>query len=163
MITQDRLKELVSYSKSSGEFAWKNQRGKNKAGTRAGSDNSNGYRYIKLDQKQYREHRLVWLYVCGSHPENQIDHINGIKDDNRIANLRAVDVIGNHRNMPISKNNKSGFIGVSWYKRDSAWQAGIKIKGKQISLGRFENLSDAVRVRISAEIEYSFHINHGAR
>lgn len=108
-------------------------------------------------------HRIIWLLAYGELPKNQIDHINGIPDDNRLDNLRSVSHRQNALNQKIPKSNTSGVMGVSWAKDCSRWIAGIRIKGKRKHLGSFDNLFDAVCARRSAEIKEGFHINHGKR
>ena len=88
MITQEELKELLDYNPETGLFTW-NVYNNIKNKTTAGTFND-GYIQIKIKQKIYQAHRLAWLYVYGEWPKGQIDHINGIRDDNRIENLRDV-------------------------------------------------------------------------
>lgn len=104
---------------------------------------------------------MAWLYIYGEFPDGEIDHINGNKADNRICNLRCVDHFTNMKNYPLPRNNKSGIIGVSWYKALSKWEAKIQHDGKSIHLGYFDDLDDAAKARKAAEEKYSFHANHG--
>ena len=127
----------------------------------AGSVDHYGYRVIKIKGKIYKTHRLIWLYVHGKFPDNHIDHVNGIKDDNRIENLRDVSRQENLRNAAKYKNNTSGHLGVSWNTRSDKWNAQIKVDGKNKHLGFFNILEDAVEARKLASIEHDFHENHG--
>jgi len=78
MITQAGLKELLNYNPETGDFAWV------KSKKPAGGISSYGYRRIIIDGKEHKAHRLAWLYTHGVFPEDQIDHINGVRHDNRI-------------------------------------------------------------------------------
>ena len=120
-----------------------------------------GYGGITINGKRYLTHRVCWAVYYGKWPEGQIDHIKGIKTDNRISQLRDVSCQDNRRNMPKPINNKSGVVGVSWFKRDSKWQAGIMIDGKSKYLGAFTDKQDAINARKAAEVKYGFHKNHG--
>lgn len=165
MITQKRLKEVFRYSEESGFLSWRFRRGGVKAGRIAGCPNAAGYIQVTVDGKNYRAHRLIWLYVYGEFPEDQIDHINGIKDDNRIENLRAVTAQENHLNLRRRINNSSGFTGVYWNRKNIRWGAVIGIKGMPVHLGSFnpdfEGKMMALAARKNAEEEYGFHENHG--
>jgi hypothetical protein len=103
------------------------------------------------------------LLTYGSWPEDQIDHINGNGLDNRLENLRAVSNGENLRNQKIPKNNTSGTIGVSFYKRHQKYQASIKINGIRKHLGYFKNKEEAIAARAVANIKYNFHENHGRK
>jgi hypothetical protein len=162
MITQATLKELLNYSPETGEFTWlKSIGGKSKTGLLAGTLNSLGYRKIIIWGKEYKAHRLAWLYTHGSFPEGQIDHINGVRKDNKIDNLRAVTNAENTRNGKRRCTNTSGVTGVSWFKLNEAWGAYINDNGKKLFLGLFEDLFSAVAARKTAEIKYDYHPNHG--
>jgi len=101
------------------------------------------------------------LYMYDEWPPADIDHINQIKTDNRAENIRVVSNKENHQNMPTQKNSTSGFTGIHWLKDKGRFLAHIKVNGKQIRLGTFKALSDAVLARIKAEVTYGFHKNHG--
>lgn len=86
MLTQSRLKTILHYDPETGMFRWRVSNGAAKAGRLAGSLRPNGYLHIGVDCNRYYSHRLAWLYVYGVWPKDQLDHINGIPNDNRIAN-----------------------------------------------------------------------------
>jgi len=152
-LTQSRLKEVLSYDPDSGKFTWKINRGSMKAGSVAGYlDSSNGYICIRLDGKLYKAHRLAWFYTHGYDPENQIDHKNGIRDDNRITNLREVSPSCNLQNQRTRSTNTSGFPGVHWNKQAKKWQAYIYIQGKRYSLGYHDTALDAALARYTEEV-----------
>lgn len=162
MITQSRLKELFEYSPSTGLFTRIAVRaGRGKCGDIAGAIRGDGYKCIEVDGKKYLSHRLAWLYVHGEFPQEQIDHINGIRFDNRMENLRAVSNLENRMNSKCRRDAKFGIMGVGWHKRDSTFFANIGMGGKLIHLGYFDNLLDAICARKSAERQYKFHANHG--
>ena len=132
-----------------------------RAGNEAGYLAENGYMYIRFQDKLYRAHRLAWYLTYGEWPNGQIDHINGIRNDNRIENLRVVDDAENRKNMCLRTDNKSGVSGVHWYKAYEKWMVYINSNGKRKNLGYFSDLFEAVCARKSAERDMGFHLNHG--
>ena len=124
---------------------------KDEAGTIA-----NGYVQLCLDGRQYMAHRMAWLYVYGTFPNGEIDHINRNKGDNRIENLRDVTKSTNQCNKKRMSNNTSGVTGVCWDKGTSKWLATISYNCKRIKLGRFNNFNDAVDARKVAEKKYKY-------
>jgi hypothetical protein len=160
-ITLERLKELVEYNSELGRFFWLQSRHNSmKKGTEAGSFDAHGYGQIVLDRKIYKEHHIVWFYHTGEWPDQQIDHINHQRRDNRFENLRLADNSENHKNRPMQRNNTSGFVGVYWDKR--GWfESYIHIHRRKIRLGRFAEIEDAIEARKRANKEYGFHENHG--
>jgi hypothetical protein len=158
MLTQERLKELLNYDEETGLFTRKKALAAKGCSINkiAGCLTVRGYWKISIDKKQYTAHRLAWFYVNGCFPESAIDHINGIKTDNKISNLRLVTHSENLQNIYKSrKNNKtSKTLGVSWYKRDKKWQAEIQVNKKRIHLGRYDSLSEAKNAYLSAKNIY---------
>lgn len=118
----------------------------------------NGYRQGHLFGEKVLAHRVAWAIHYGEWP-NIIDHINGVRADNRICNLRNVSAAENNLNLAIRRENTSGVIGVRWTK--GAWQASITVAGNRKYLGRFSDLSDALAARKLAEVDLGFHPNHG--
>lgn len=157
-ITQSRLKEMLQYDPKSGLFKWKKQNSsRGIVGEIAGSEYGNGYLRIGVDGKYYSVHRLAWLYMAGYFPENQIDHKDRDKGNNRWNNLREVSQSCNMKNTGMFKNNKSGVKGVCWHKKRKKWRSIITVENKTINLGRFKNLTDAVIARFNAEIKHGFN------
>lgn len=151
LLTQQKLKELLHYDPETGVFTrLKYLDGKAVAGDRAGSVCPKGYRSIYVDGRSYRCARLAWFYVHGHFPKEQIDHINMLRDDNRIANLRPATHQENQRNRGMMANNKSGYRGVSFYKRDNKWKAYVKVNGKLMHLGYFKDINDAISASSAA-------------
>lgn len=141
-ITQAQLKEKLHYNQKSGEFTWKVRCGRQSAGKTAGTIHSDGYIDIMFDGAHFFAHRLAWLYVHGEFPPDQIDHINRIKTDNRIVNLRVVTNSENQQNQASARSNStSGFLGVS-LKR-GRWRAGIRVNGKSMHIGTFDTKEQA--------------------
>jgi hypothetical protein len=163
MIAQTELKETLHYCPNTGIFTWIINKSGTAKGTTAGYKTSEGYSCITINYKPYRSHRLAWLYTHGEFPKDQIDHINGVKDDNRIENLRDVDGFINHKNKKLFKSNKSGITGVCWDKASNKWAVRISPNRVRISLGYFDNIFDAAAASISARNRYGFHENHGRR
>jgi hypothetical protein len=122
---------------------------------------SRGYRNGELFHRKYRAHRVIWLYHYGEWPSGQIDHINHVRTDNSIANLRIVSNDENQRNCSHSKNNTSGATGVHWDKSSGKWRAEIRAESRKIYLGLFIAFDDAVAARKAAEMHHGFHQNHG--
>lgn len=152
MITQKRLKELLHYDPETGVFTRKH-RSSNRinVGDAAGCIHHSGYRHIRVEGKTYIAHRLAWLFIDGYMPEFQIDHLNGIRDDNRFKNLRHVSNICNAQNAKISSNNTSSFPGVIWNKKNKKWVAKARINYIYVYLGSYENILDAALARFTAE------------
>jgi hypothetical protein len=159
----EQVKSLFLYNPKTGVLTNKIDRNyRAKAGTEAGGiDSSNGYRYVKVGGKSFKVSRISWLMHYGEWPKNQIDHINGVRDDNRIENLRDVTNQENHKNRKMPKNNLSGVIGVHWYKPRGKWCAYIRANGRRRHLGYFTDLKIASNHRLIAECIHGYHDNHG--
>jgi hypothetical protein len=142
-LTASRLRELLTYDSETGEFRWIVRRNGTKSGVAAGHKTARGYVHLRVESRLYKAHRLAWLYVHGEWPRDQIDHINGVYDDNRIANLREANSSQNKRNTGPYRNNLSGIKGVSWRPRDSRWQAEIRVNGRRHYLGYFKTSEEA--------------------
>lgn len=143
MLTQERLKELLDYDPETGVFIRKIKKGGMPAGSVAGSADACGYIVISIDGKRHKAHRLAWLWVYGELPKKDIDHINRIPCDNRIANLREVNKKQNAWNTDMKKNNASGFLGVYKHKQCARWGAKICVNRKQHYLGLFDTPEEA--------------------
>lgn len=162
-ITQDRLKELLYYNKQFGIFVWKNDKGRSKKGTVAGTLTNRSYIKIKIDGALYTAHRLAFLFVCGRLPSDQVDHINGVRSDNSFSNLRECTPQENNLNQKIGSRNNSGVMGVRFNKKSQSWVSYIYMNRIQIHLGSYCDLFEACCARKSAELKHGFHPNHGRR
>lgn len=155
MLTQARLKEILHYDPKIGIFTWRINHGiRAKIGQKAGYKNMYGYWGIGIDQKNYKLHRLAWLYIFGEFPKNQIDHINLDKSDNRISNLREATPSENAMNRGIKSNNTSGFKGINWSRRHKSWCARISINNKRIQIGYFKDINVAHQAYLNAALIY---------
>lgn len=173
------LRRLIDYNPSTGEIRWKKRpvwmfshgmhgsaknaevwNGKH-AGQVAGHITFQGYVAVSIFKNRYLVHRLAWVIVSGKSPGDQIDHINGDRLDNSIANLRDVSISENCRNQALQRRSKARCHGVRWHKRDRAWTAHIKTNGVQKHLGTFASEQAAIDARKAAERELGFHPNHG--
>lgn len=156
VLTAERLREVLSYDAETGAFRWKEQLApRGKIGMIAGNvADATRRRTIRIDKKLYLEHRLVWLFVHGRWPTNQIDHIDGDPGNNRLANLREATQSQNNFNQGLRRNNSSGIKGVSWDAARKKWAARISANGKVRALGRFETKEDAARAHHFAALTY---------
>lgn len=143
-LTQKYLKSILHYCPNSGVFTWIKRTGlRISVGDVAGSDTDRGYIRIRISGRRYMAHRLVWLYVHGEFPENQIDHINGVTGDNSLVNLRTYTGSENIRNSTKRCDNTSGYKGVHWDKEKRKWRTQIGHGRKIIHLGRYKDIKDA--------------------
>lgn len=174
LISVETLRELLDYDELTGALRWKardarwfksggdRQWNGRHAGNRLTCiDKTNGYICFTLFDKPYRAHRAAYAIHHGVWPKNQIDHINGIRDDNRILNLRDVSNQENSKNQKRSSRNTSGVVGVYWCNKEDKWRSQIAVVGRVKTLGAFTNKLDAIAARKQAEIDYGYHENHG--
>lgn len=162
-ITAAQLRAILDYNPETGEFRWKqrtpemfacgampsrrkcNAWNGRFAGQLAGNIEVFGYHVIHIQHNggSYKAHRLAWLWMTGEWPEDQIDHVNGERADNRFANLREATNSQNLANSKASSRNRSGHKGVYWFAESEKWRANIRVNGRLISLGLFGNKEDA--------------------
>lgn len=131
----------ISYDPETGIFRWTVSEPGVSAGKVAGSLTKYGYWVVKLERKQYRAHRLAWFIAHGVWPIGEVDHINGDRLDNRLANLRIVDRAGNSQNqLRAHRDNRScGLLGVTWNKQHGKWQAKLQARKKRHHVGYFSD------------------------
>jgi hypothetical protein len=141
----------LSYDPGTGVFLWLVNRTKTaRAGTVAGSITSQGYQRIKIDGRSYKSHRLVWFYMTGCWPTEEIDHMDGIQSNNRWANIRQATRAMNRENQHAARtDNASGLIGVSLTR--GKWQVRIQVAGKRKCLGTFTNPETAHAVYLESK------------
>lgn len=163
--------ELFDYDPATGKLFWKISpsqavKAGDEAGTLCGGGRSCDKKYLRAcyRRKLKQVHHVVWEMFNGPLKDGEeIDHINHIRTDNRIENLRKVYRSDNVKNRSMPINNTSGVHGVSYFSRIGMWVARIGVNGKSIFLGRYNNLEEAALARRQAEVTYGFHKNHGAK
>lgn len=174
--TPETLRQLLRYEADTGKLFWLHRQAhffpdtdrRNNAcaiwnakfaGKEAKARSNHGYIRFSLLGVNLLAHRVAWTIHYGQWPET-LDHINGIRTDNRISNLRLASVAENNRNLTLRTTSTSGTIGVSLF-RGVKWRAYITDNGKQISLGCFMTIEEAQSARKAAEVALGFHPNHG--
>lgn len=158
--TQEKIKNCFDYK--NGFLFWKNP-SKYKPelkGVRAGHLGVHGYRVVSIDGVLYPEHRIIFK-LFNNYDPNEIDHVNGIKDDNRIKNLVNSDRFQNCKNTKKRHDNKSGHAGVFYREDNKKWRSFIYSNKKRIDLGQFDKKEEAIKARIEAEKIYNFSFRHG--
>jgi len=155
-LSAERLRDLLWYDPLTGVFQWKIAPKRKSSRGCAGAKDHYGYIVIRVEGTLYKAHRLAWLHHFGEWPSQTIDHINRVRDDNRIANLRDVAQTLNMRNATYAPT-KSGHVGVVWDKARGKWKAQIRFGRRHIGLGRFDNKEHAIAARRKAE---AFVIKH---
>jgi len=181
--SQEVLRQLLDYDPSTGALTWR-ERGADwfasipsrdaehicaiwnskYAGSPALANGSSGgarggYLTGSLFGAPAKAHRVIWKWMTGEDPD-QVDHINGVRSDNRWDNLRNVSHAENAKNYKRRKDNTTGIVGVYWrthHRAHGKWLA--KVRGRHI--GIYSCLGQAIRARRAAEREYGFHENHG--
>jgi hypothetical protein len=153
-LTADRLREVLSYSPESGQFIWLKTQGRAAAGSVAGAIHKYGYRVISVDRKGYGAHRLAWLYVHGEWPKEEIDHINGDRQDNCISNLRDVSPRVNSQNRKGPRQGKQlPLMGVRKATIGRQFTASINVGGRVIWLGGYDTPEAAHAAYMAAKKE----------
>jgi hypothetical protein len=150
-ITCEQLKAILRYDPETGVFTWAQDMGaRAKSGAVAGARDGCGYTGVKLFGRSYLAHRLAWLYVHGEWPKERIDHINGVRHDNRISNLRDVSPSVNSQNQKRARiDNSTGYLGVS--RHPKGFSAIIGIDGKIKRLGVYAEPEKAHSVYLEAK------------
>lgn len=144
------ISRFIELDQSIWRFRWIADYSKCHKGDIAGTLRPDGYRQIRLGGTTYLEHRLVWLFITGEWPINQIDHRDTDRGNNDWTNLRDATHAQNKMNTPIQKNNMTGYKGVHFNTREKKYVAAIKSNGEQICLGRFDDPSEAGQAYIDA-------------
>lgn len=159
LLSPDELRGLFDLNTETGELRWKASTSRGKyTQTVAGSVNRLGYRQVKIGKKSYLAHRIVWAIVYGEWPSEQVDHIDGNKDNNSIVNLRLVTVGQNAQNRSLSGvKTRSGLMGAIYVpetkRRRECWESRIKLNGVSRYLGRFKTPHEAQEAYIKAKTE----------
>ena len=146
MVTQEELKSILNYDRITGVFTWKVKKSqKISIGDVTGCPNHDGYLIIGINGKKYRAHVLAWIYVYGNKPVNEIDHINRVKSDNSIDNLRDVTRVENCANKGVRADNKSGISGVYWHEKKGKWECYKTTNNIRVHIGYFETKDEAAK------------------
>lgn len=145
LLTAERVRELFDYCSETGQLTRRIALYNTSfvAGQRAGSIHNMGYRRVCVDMKYYLEHRLIWLLVTGAFPTMQVDHRNGVRNDNRWENLREATPSENGQNRGLLANSTSGFTGVNRQEQSGKWRAQIYVAGRRKYLGVFATREEA--------------------
>jgi len=156
LVSAQQVREMFFYDPNSGIFTRLIGGGNRMAGSTVGSNDMYGYKTVRINivgkrsGKSYKLHRLAWLYVYGTWPIGDIDHINGDRSDNRISNLRDVSRQTNLQNQRMAKNNKStGLLGV--YPDKNRFTAKISVNNKSVHLGNFNTALEASEAYVDAK------------
>lgn len=175
-VTREYLLKFISYDPETGIFTWHERQredfplenfrvrwNRDNAGKSAGWPMAHGYWCIDIRGERYPAHRLAWFLHYGYWPENDVDHINNKRQDNRIANLREATRSQNLQNASLRSNNTSGHKNVSYRKDTGRWTVRIrKYKGSYLAIGDFETLEEAVIAATKAREELNKEFaNHG--
>lgn len=174
-ISPEVLRSLVAYSPDTGALVWRERPAssfkaphmaacwnRNYAGQPAlAALNSEGYGTGSVLGERMKAHRVAWAIQTGQWPKGEVDHLNGVRSDNRWANLRDVPRSRNQRNARMQRNNTSGATGVTWRGDRQKWRADMSLNGRYVFLGEFARKEDAERARIAAQRQNGFTDRHG--
>ena len=151
-VTAEQFRSLFNYNPETGEFTRLAARcNRVKVGQLAGTK-ANGYLFISVDARKYPAHRLAFLWMTGFFPVGVVDHINGVRSDNKWSNLRDANASVNSQNQRLPQNrNKSGYLGVSWAKHMNRWTAQITVQCRTRNLGYFDDPKEAHAVYVAAK------------
>lgn len=143
------IKDYLSYDPETGIFMWiKRRNGINNINIPLTCKNASGYIMIKYNYNQYFAHRLAWWWIHGEFPKVQLDHINGIRYDNRLINLRQATIRQNARNRPRARRNHEPCI---YFRKDRSkrcpWTVSVRNNGILIHVGQFKTKEQAIKAR----------------
>lgn len=150
-VTAGRLRELLHYDPETGGFTRRVGGRGLRRGAAAGSVMADGYLSVRIDGRRYQAHRLAWLYMTGELPAAQIDHRDGDRANNKIANLREATAAENNQNCGRTKRNTSGFVGAHWHRGSRRWHAKISVAGRKLYLGSFDAAEEAHAAYLDAK------------
>ena len=174
------LRECFDYDPEIGELLWKERPlthftcvsqqsrfNKRYAGKTIRTKDSAGYYMVDVNKRSYKAHRIIYAIMSGFCPPNmEVDHINGVRTDNRISNLRLVSSSMNSRNRKLRSDNKTGVNGVSFDKECGLFAANVRFNGKWKRLGRFRSIEEASQARqlwMSSHKSEGYTSDHGLR
>jgi hypothetical protein len=158
-LTVERLRAVLEYNADTGEFRWTGAptvtgRQRNNAGRVAGTlCRQSGYIKVGVDGRRYQAHCLAWFYVHGQWPIAELDHRNGVRSDNRLANLRAATRPQNAQNLQRAhRDNGTGLLGVRQHS-PTRFSATIMVAGKRRHLGSFRTAEGAHEAYMAAKAQ----------
>ncbi len=147
-VSHEFVTHLLAYCPETGVLRWRNHWFRQYCGRIAGSIDGNGYVRLNINRKSVAAHRLAWFITYGSWPSGILDHINRVRSDNRIANLREATFAQNAWN----REATSGTKGVHFEKRERKWRAAISIKGRSKHIGYYASEEEAALAYRSAAL-----------
>lgn len=139
--SQERLHELFDYSVVTGNLYWRESRNNQATGSKVKNSWDKGYKRVSVDGVRYKQHRIIWKWITGEDPGQELDHINCDKGNNAWHNLRAATRQQNNRN--VASQGATPFKGVSYYPRYEKYMAQITVNGIQRTLGYFDTPEEA--------------------
>jgi hypothetical protein len=154
-LTVDRLRELLDYNPETGEFVWKvGRKGTKGKGSIAGNINKDtGYIHIGIDGKRYKAHRLAWYHHFGEWPRLEISHLDNVKVNNSITNLKDTNHSDNKHNDSAVRSDKTSELPRGVYPSGKGFKAQISLNGKEEYLGTFQTIAEASQAYISRKQE----------
>lgn len=157
MLNQELVRGLYTYSDGV-LFNRIEMSSRSKVGKPCGYETAEGYQRTCIFRRKYFLHHLIWIYHNGDIPEGMLlDHVDGDTTNNRIDNLRLATYSENTMNRPLSSQNKSGFVGVSFRPKYNTWRAAITVNGQFIHIGTFATKKEAIEARLDAERKYGVY------
>lgn len=157
--TPAEIAAVLDFDPAVGSFTWKPRQNDARnwnfrcAGKIAGNVDAHGYRRISIGNRKFWAHRLAWRLMTGEQPA-MVDHINGNRDDNRFANLRAADNAENLQNRGMNARNSSGFKGVHLSRAAGRYAAQIMARGRRYTLGLFDTAEEAAAAYAAAAAKH---------
>jgi hypothetical protein len=143
------MRRLLRHDPDTGKLYWReHRRGGARAGGEAGGPDRDGYIKLTVNRRSYQAHRIAWLLSYGDWPEGQIDHINGVRTDNRLSNLRDVTNRANHQNQRCHRNGR--LVGAHFHKQHERWMSQIRVKGTNKYLGLYDTEQEAHEAYMAA-------------
>jgi hypothetical protein len=152
-LTFEEASALFAYDPETGALTWRVRRTRIAPGAVAGGVKTAGYRHVRACNAIYLAHRLCWLLHYGEWPLGMVDHINGLRDDNRIANLRLATPAINSQNRRLGANNRLGVLGVHQVS-SRRFRAQIRVAGRKVWLGDFPTADMAHDAYLAAKRQF---------
>jgi len=167
--SKEYFEKYLKYDKETGKLFWRvrditefkndgdmKRWNSNYSNKQAGGISKQGYSIITIDRNRYNAHRVIWLMCHNEDPKDLfIDHINGIRNDNRIENLRLANSLENARHQTrLATTNTTGYRGVYKGKKEGTWSVRLNLDGEFINIGTFYNLNEAIEARRKAVDEH---------